>query len=330
MKDIDNVSININNGTKNKLRDFVTLIESYKVMNQTANAFDLAEHVTKTSGLIRELNKDGTPEGVTRMENVQELLNGIKDFVEGQIELADAGDSLAEFLEDIALATDLDGDKGDPNHVALMTIHLAKGLEFPHVFIVGMEEDLFPSAMSMNTRSELEEERRLFYVALTRAEKQAYLTYTLSRYRWGKLIDAEPSRFIEEIDDKFVNITTPLKEQRFNPMLDASIFGDIEPNKVRFAKPKSPKLRKKEPKKKPESFKISTPKKLKPVSKTSGSTNLFDTKLVVGNVVNHQRFGRGEVMKIEGAGGDLKAEIKFENGDTKKLLLRFAKLEVLG
>jgi DNA helicase-2/ATP-dependent DNA helicase PcrA len=182
----------------------------------------------------------------------------------------------------------------------------------------------------MNTRSELEEERRLFYVALTRAEKQAYLTYTLSRYRWGKLIDAEPSRFIEEIDDKFVNITTPLKEQRFNPMLDASIFGDIEPNKVRFAKPKSPKLRKKELKKKPESFKISTPKKLKPVSKTSGSTNLFDTKLVVGNVVNHQRFGRGEVMKIEGAGGDLKAEIKFENGDTKKLLLRFAKLEVLG
>lgn len=330
MKDIDNVSININNGTKNKLRDFVTLIESYKVMNQTANAFDLAEHVTKTSGLIRELNKDGTPEGVTRMENVQELLNGIKDFVEGQIELADAGDSLAEFLEDIALATDLDGDKGDPNHVALMTIHLAKGLEFPHVFIVGMEEDLFPSAMSMNTRSELEEERRLFYVALTRAEKQAYLTYTLSRYRWGKLIDAEPSRFIEEIDDKFVNITTPLKEQRFNPMLDASIFGDIEPNKVRFAKPKSPKFRKKEPKKKPESFKISTPKKLKPVSKTSGSTNLFDTKLVVGNVVNHQRFGRGEVMKIEGAGGDLKAEIKFENGNTKKLLLRFAKLEVLG
>ena len=127
----------------------------------------------------------GLPEGITRLDNVQELLNGIKDFVEGQIELADAGDSLAEFLEDVALATDLDGDKGDPNHVALMTIHLAKGLEFNHVFIVGLEEDLFPSAMSMNTRSELEEERRLFYVALTRAEKQAYLSYALSRYRWG-------------------------------------------------------------------------------------------------------------------------------------------------
>tara|TARA_Y100000588_G_scaffold184827_1_gene198729 strand:+ start:7009 stop:9336 length:2328 start_codon:yes stop_codon:yes gene_type:complete len=328
MKDIDSVSININNGTKNKLKDFVTLIESYKVMNQNANAFELAEHVTKTSGLIRELGKDGTPEGVTKMDNVQELLNGIKDFVEGQIEVADSTGSLAEFLEDVALATDLDGDKGDPNHVALMTIHLAKGLEFPHVFIVGMEEDLFPSAMSMNTRSELEEERRLFYVALTRAEEQAYLTYTVSRYRWGKLIDAEPSRFIEEIDDEFVNITTPLKEQRFNPMLDASIFGDIEPNKVRFAKPKSPKFKKKETKK-PEKFQISTPKKLKPVSQTNTGANLFDTKLTVGNIVNHQRFGRGEVLKIEGAGGDLKAEIKFEGGATKKLLLRFAKLEII-
>ncbi|GAB5563877.1 MAG: 3'-5' exonuclease [Winogradskyella sp.] len=331
MLNIDNETININNGTKNKLRDFVTLIESYKVMNQNANAFELAEHVAKTSGLIRELGKDGTPEGVTKMDNVQELLNGIRDFVEGQIEVADSTGSLAEFLEDIALATDLDGDKGDPNHVALMTIHLAKGLEFSHVFIVGMEEDLFPSAMSMNTRSELEEERRLFYVALTRAEKQAYLTYTVSRYRWGKLIDAEPSRFIEEIDEEFVNITTPLKEQRFNPMLDPSIFGDIEPNKVRFAKPKSPTFQKKEPRRKTESFKISTPKKLKKVTKSdsNGASSLFDTKLTVGNTVNHQRFGRGEVLKIEGAGGDLKAEIKFENGDTKKLLLRFAKLQII-
>ena len=329
MKDIDNVTININNGTKGKLKDFVTLIESYKVMNQTANAFDLAEHVTKTSGLIRELGKDGTPEGVTKLDNVQELLNGIKDFVEGQIELADAGDSLAEFLEDVALATDLDGDKGDPNHVALMTIHLAKGLEFPHVFIVGMEEDLFPSAMSMNTRSELEEERRLFYVALTRAEKQAYLTYTISRYRWGKLIDAEPSRFIEEIDSQFVNNTTPMREQRFNPMLDASIFGDIEPNKIRFAKPKSLNLKKKEDRKKPENFKISAPKKMTSLKDADSKTNLFDSKLVVGNVVNHDRFGRGEVLKIEGKGADSKAEIRFSNGDVKKLLLRFAKLEIL-
>lgn len=337
LQNIDKVDIKINSGTKNKLRDFVTLIESYQVMNQTANAFDLSEHIVKSSGLIKEFNKDGTPEGITRLENVEELLNGIKDFVEGQIELADASDSLAEFLEDVALASDLDSDKGDEDHVALMTIHLAKGLEFDNVFIVGLEEDLFPSAMSMNTRSELEEERRLFYVALTRAEKKAYLTYALSRYRWGKLVDSEPSRFIEEIDDQFLEITTPIEERRINPMLSADIFGDVmpskprfkakDPNTIRFKKPVEKKI-----KKQPEKFKVAQPKNLKKLSKneSSANTNLFDSDLVVGNLVKHQRFGKGEVVKIEGKGTDVKAEIKFEGVGVKKLLLRFAKLDIIG
>ncbi|WGD34209.1 UvrD-helicase domain-containing protein [Olleya sp. YS] len=331
LKDIDTLDININNGTKNKLRDFVTLIESYQVMNQTANAFDLAEHIAKTSGLIKEVNKDGTPEGVTRLENVEELLNGIKDFVEGQLEIADSKGDLAEFLEDIALATDLDGDKGDPNHVALMTIHLAKGLEFNHVFVVGLEEDLFPSAMSMNTRAELEEERRLFYVALTRAEKQAYLTYALSRYRWGKLVDSEPSRFIEEIDDQFIENITPKEERRINPMLSADIFGDVPPNKIRFKKPVQPKFKKKD-KAKPANFEISAPKKLKKASEIQApmDASLFGADLVVGNRVKHLKFGRGEVLNIEGKGTDVKAEINFEFGGKKKLLLRFAKLEIIG
>ena len=204
----------------------------------------MAEHVCRVSGLIQEFKKDGTPEGITRMENIEELLNGIKDFVEEQQELADSTGSLAEFLEDVALATDLDNEEGDDSDkVALMTIHLAKGLEFEYVFIVGLEEDLFPSAMSMSTRSELEEERRLFYVALTRAEKQAYLTYALSRYRWGKLVDAEPSRFIEEIDEQYVEIVTPKEERRFNPMLSADIFGDVDPNTVRYKKPSYPKAK---------------------------------------------------------------------------------------
>ena len=239
--------------------------------------------------------------------------------------LTDPG-NIAEFLEDVALATDLDNDDGDQDRVALMTIHLAKGLEFPYVYIVGMEEDLFPSAMSMNTRSELEEERRLFYVALTRAEKQAYLTYTLSRYRWGKLIDAEPSRFIEEIDDQYLDVITPLHEPRQNPMLSADIFGDVEPNRIRFKKPVKRKT-------KPAPPKFTPPKNLKPVAKTNGSgdkTNLFDGKLAVGNIVEHARFGKGEVLKIEGRGADVKAEINFEVGGVKKLLLRFAKLDVLG
>jgi len=333
IKNIDKVDIKINGGTRNKLRDFATLIESFQVMNQTANAFDLAEYITKTTGLLKELNKDGTPEGVVKLENVEELLNGIKDFVEGQLELADASDSLAEFLEDVALATDMDSDKGDEDHVALMTIHLAKGLEFSHVYIVGLEEDLFPSAMSMNTRSELEEERRLFYVALTRAEKQAYLTYALSRYRWGKLVDSEPSRFIEEIDEQYVENLTPVEERRINPMLSEDIFGDTPPNKIRFKKAVQPKIQKKISKKEPENFKLSTPKKLKKVEKTtsaSENTNLFDGELAVGNFVKHLRFGKGEVLKIEGKGGDVKAEIRFEVGGVKKLLLRFAKLQIIG
>ncbi|GAA4232513.1 3'-5' exonuclease [Postechiella marina] len=339
MKNIDKTNVKVNSGTKKKLQDFVTLIESFQVLNQTADVFELAEHVTRTTGIIKEFNKDGTPEGVARMENIEELINGMKDFVEGQKEIADTTGSLAEFLEDVALATDADADKGDPDHVALMTIHLAKGLEFSNVFIVGLEEDLFPSAMSGNTRAELEEERRLFYVAVTRAEKQAYLTYALSRYRWGKLVDSEPSRFISEIDEQYLEITTPKEELRFNPMLSADIFGDTpsatskkaSPNKIRFKPAKQAVLKKDfKSKKEPEKFKVTTPKNLKPVAKTGGNTNLFDNKLVAGNKVKHLRFGTGEVLKIEGAGADTKAEIKFQHGGTKKLLLRFAKLEVIG
>lgn len=326
LTDSNLTEIGLNAGTKAKLNDFVIMIQSFQVMNQSADAFELAEHVAKTSGIIREFKKDATPEGVARVENLEELLNGIRDFVEGQKEIADTTGSLAEFLEDVALATDLDQEDTNDDRVALMTIHLAKGLEFPYVFIVGLEEDLFPSAMSMNTRAELEEERRLFYVALTRAEVQAYLTYTLSRYRWGKLIDAEPSRFIEEIDQQYLDIITPIEEQRFNPMLSADIFGDVEPDVVRFKKPQ---IRKKEP----EPPKFIAPKNLKPLSKASsnkGTTNLFDNKLVVGNIVSHLRFGKGKVLSLEGKGTDTKAEINFEHGGVKKLLLKFAKLDIIG
>ena len=325
LKNIDSISINLNVGIKIKLSNFVSMIESFQVLNQSVNAFELTENLCRSSGLIKEFRKDGTPEGVTRMENVEELLNGIKDFVEGQQELANATAALSDFLEDVALATDLD-KKEDSNvdNVALMTIHLAKGLEFPYVYIVGLEEDLFPSAMSLSTRNELEEERRLFYVAVTRAEKQVYLSYALSRYRWGKLIDSEPSRFIQEIDDSFLEITTPKEEKRFNPMLSVDIFGDIQPQQIRYRKPKKLKLKSKGNKSTNE-----TQKHLKKVSQISKKSNLFDSKLVVGNIVNHQRFGSGEVVKIEGKGTDLKAEIKFSTVGVKKLLLRFAKLEII-
>jgi DNA helicase-2/ATP-dependent DNA helicase PcrA len=326
LRNINNLDININTGIKTKLQNFATMIESFQVMSKTTNAFDLAENVCKVSGLIKEFKKDGTPEGISRMENIEELLNGIKDFVEGQLEIVDSTGSLTEFLEDVALATDLDNEEvEESDKVALMTIHLAKGLEFEYVYVVGLEENLFPSAMSMNTRNELEEERRLFYVALTRAEKQAYLTYALSRYRWGKLVDSEPSRFIEEIDEQYLDVVTPKEERRFNPMLSADIFGDVNPNIIRYKKPAYLKAK---PKIK-ETFKITAPKNLKKVSETNINTNLFDNKLIVGDIVNHQRFGKGNVLNIEGKAADLKAEIKFENGGVKKLLLRFAKLEII-
>ncbi|MDC6405899.1 MULTISPECIES: ATP-dependent helicase [Maribacter] len=328
MENISKIDLKINTTTKRKLEDFVTMVKSFQIMNEGADAFTLAEHVAKKTGLLLEFKKDGTPEGIARMENIEELLNGIKDFVEGQKELADATGGLTEFLEDVALATDLDNDTGDDDRVALMTIHLAKGLEFPYVYIVGMEEDLFPSGMSMNTRSELEEERRLFYVALTRAEKQAYLTYTQNRYRWGKLIDAEPSRFLEEIDEKYVENLTPLDGgYRYKSMIDANIFGEVDKSKLRQTKPVNgtpPSIDR------PNMTQLQKLRKIKPeLSQPVGNINTIDPNLAEGSLVNHSRFGRGKVLKIEGVGNDRKAEIKFDHGDVKKLLLRFAKLEVL-
>ncbi len=328
MDNLDRLNLNINAGTKRKLSDFVTMIKSFQIMNEANDAFTLSEHVAKKTGLLLEFKKDGTPEGIAKMENIEELLNGIKDFVEGQKEVADATGSLTEFLEDVALATDMDKDVEDDDRVALMTIHLAKGLEFPYVYIVGMEEDLFPSAMSMNTRSELEEERRLFYVALTRAEKQAFLTYTQNRYRWGKLIDAEPSRFLEEIDEKYVDNLVPVNDgYRYKSMLNANIFGEVDKSKLRQIKPQNgtpPSVQK------PNENQLRKLRKLKPeISSPSASSNDIDPNLGIGALVNHTRFGRGKVLNIEGVGNDRKAEIHFDNGGIKKLLLRFAKLEVL-
>lgn len=326
MEHITQLDIGINAGTRNKLVNFVNMIKSFQVINETHDAFAVAEQVARKTGLIQELKKDGTPEGIARIENIEELLNGIKDFVEGQEEIVDATGSLSEFLEDVALATDLDKEIEDDDRVSLMTIHLAKGLEFPYVYIVGMEEDLFPSAMSMNTRSELEEERRLFYVALTRAEKQAYLTYTENRYRWGKLIDAEPSRFIEEIDDQYLDVRTPMTSYRYKPLMNTDIFGEVDKSKLRQTKPVSgtpPRANA------PSPDKLQKLRKLKPQTDSPRPPQDFEGKLQEGSRVEHSRFGRGQVLKIEGVGQDKKAEIEFANGGIKKLLLRFAKLQVL-
>ena len=327
VKYIDKIDISINSGTKNKLQDFMNMMLRLQIESQTKNAFEIAEIVVKQAKLIKDLEKEGTPESVSKVENVQELLNGIKDFITDKIEQGEDA-SLTTFLEDVALATDFDAKKDeDKPSVSLMTIHQSKGLEYMYVYIVGLEENLFPSAMSMNTRSELEEERRLFYVALTRAEKVAYLTYAQTRYRWGKLVDAEPSRFLEEIDDQYLHYITP---KAINPIInnfiDKSIFDDA-PKGIRFQKPIQ---RKKMDRDILDKKEISIPKNLKKVSQTSSHTNLFDENVIVGNIVEHNRFGTGEVISLEGSGPNKKAEIKFGTVGKKKLLLQFAKLRVIG
>lgn len=311
LEQVYELPLNINMGTKTKLHDFSTLIKSFQIANESQNAFEIADLVTKKTKIVTELKKEGTPEGVTRVENVEELLNGIRDFVEGQRELVDAQGSLVEFLEDVALATDFDQSDNTTDVVSLMTIHLAKGLEFSNVYIVGLEEDLFPSALSMNTREELEEERRLFYVALTRAEKHATLTYTQTRYRWGKLNDAEPSRFLTEIDPEYLDNQTPQNTYHFKPMMDTSIFDAPDPNRVRFKQP---------------SQRPRTPN-LKPVR--SSKTTHAVPELLPGMRIKHSRFGQGTVEVIEGTGSDSKAKIIFDTGGAKRLLLRFAKLDIL-
>ncbi len=315
------LNLSLNAGTLKKLEGFVNLILSLQIENQKSNAFEIAEIVTKKSGLVLELKKDGTPEGVSKVENIEELLNGIRDFVEGQRELADVTGNLSEFLEDVALATDFDNEKeSDLDCVYLMTIHLSKGLEFPVVFIVGLEEDLFPSAMSLSSRSELEEERRLFYVAMTRAEQKAVLTYTLSRYRWGKLVDAEPSRFIQEIDDQYLDHIIPKDDYVFKPMIDKGIFEGFDPNE------------------KFQTTKINTSPSQNQMGKLrkiiSSETYQKNTdpiqirELKVGTTVEHDRFGYGKVVSIEGNGSDKKALIDFSGVGQKHLLLRFAKVKI--
>ena len=314
------LGVPINSGTLEKLMNFATLIKRFQIENESFNAFEITNLITKKVGIVQELKKDATPEGIARIENIEELLNGIRDFTEGQLEIVDSSGNLAEFLQDVALATDLDKDE-DPNidRVALMTIHLAKGLEFPYVFIVGLEEDLFPSAMSLNTRSELEEERRLFYVAMTRAKERVFLSYTLSRYRWGKLIDSEPSRFIEEIESQYVDHIKPKDDYSFKPLIKSSIFDNpLEVKKDFKVKERT----------------ISSPtfsqlKKLRKIDNNQPLQVNQDVKgLEEGMMVEHARFGKGVIENIEGKGQDRKALISFKDFGKKNLLLRFAKLKI--
>ena len=322
------LDIGINSGTASKLEQFVILIKSFQIFNETANSFEIADEVTKKTQIVSALKKDGTPEGVSKIENIEELLNGIKDFTEGQKEIADMTGGLTEFLEDVALATDFDNENKneDTNRVSLMTIHLAKGLEFPYVYVVGMEEDLFPSPMNLDSRSGLEEERRLFYVALTRAEERAFLSYTQSRYRWGKLNSAEPSRFIDEIDEQYLDHQIPKSDYEYKPLINNSIFGNVDLPKKQFKKPNSWEGK---TNKSPTPTQLKKLRKIQSENKVTSSNPESLIALPIGTQVEHQRFGKGVVTLVEGSGNDKKATINFKGTGEKKLLLRFAKLKII-
>ena len=320
-------NLGLNNGVITKLSDFWAMIKAFQVLLKSENAYQVAMEVAKRSGLIKNLKDDQTPEGISRVENIQELMNSIQGFIEEQQQLEDGNPSLSNFLENIALSTDQDKkEEGDEDKVSLMTIHLSKGLEFPVVHLVGLEENLFPSFMSSSTREELEEERRLFYVALTRAEKQAVFSYAVSRFQWGKITDAEPSRFLSEVDAKYLEFINPVTESRFvnRSGVKSNIFGDEDFESKPFFKKKEPKkviARSEEPQ--------IMSKNLKPISsaKISNSSGNSSQDIEVGDKVRHDRFGVGEVVFLDGTDPEnIKAKVHFQREGEKNLILKFAKL----
>lgn len=291
----------------NSVDDFATMIKSFGIEMERKDAYEAANSIAKQSGLLRELYEDKTIEGLNRYENVQELLNAIKEYVDNP---ENEDKSLGAFLQEIALLTDNDRDKDTTDAVTLMTIHSSKGLEFKQVFVVGMEEDLFPSQMMMQSREDLEEERRLFYVATTRAMEKLYLTYALTRYRFGRLLNCEPSRFLEEVDPACIRVN-----KRMTTALSGALRNESSEGRSGFIGIKKPELRPMT------TAKIHSPS---PDFKPSNTNNLQE-----GMLVEHPKFGFGKVTKIEIEGINKKATIQFDNFGEKVLLLSFAKLRII-
>lgn len=287
------------------IRDFHIMISSFQAMLKNKNAYEIAEYVAKQSTLLKTLYEDKTVEGVSKYENIVELLNSIKEFTEDDTNESEK--TLAAFLQEIALYTDADKDDDDNNKVTMMTIHSSKGLEFKHVYVVGMEENLFPSQLSLSSRPDLEEERRLFYVAITRAEEQLTLSYATSRFKYGNLIPCEPSRFLEEIDPRYLDMSSAVvkREPLFKPKENQNYGTGYGMNVGKSV--------------------------IKPQASVKVSENFTpsDASLIrEGQTVEHQRFGMGTVMKLEGMGDNSKALIEFEGLGQKTLVLKFAKLMI--
>ncbi|MDG2343041.1 MAG: 3'-5' exonuclease [Flavobacteriales bacterium] len=295
----------LNEGARAKIESFTMMIKSFNTKIDKDDAYAVALEIAKQSELIKNLSSDKTPEGIVRFENIQELLNGIQEFTKTEEE---EKTTLADFMLDVALLTDVDNEKEeDHNRVSMMTIHASKGLEFQNVYIVGLEENLFPSQLSLNSRNDLEEERRLFYVALTRAKNKATLSYAASRFKWGNFINCEPSRFIEEIDPNYI-IESQTKKY-FGAK--KTISKPSIPSKNIFTKPQ---------------------RNLKRVDKNTSISNINPsdlTKITIGSEVKHERFGKGKIIELQGDFPNTKATVFFPSSGQKQLLLKFAKLQLI-
>jgi len=276
------------------------MIQTFGARSKQQTAYEAANYIAKQSGILKELHQENDVESLSRWENVQELLNAAKEYTEDPDNDAHTLDA---FLAEISLFTDQDEQHENPDFVTLMSIHSAKGLEFPSVFVVGMEEDLFPNAMSLQSRADLEEERRLFYVAVTRAKEKLALSFAKSRYRYGSLSFNEPSRFLSEIDQQYLQ----LPERRRKPASKGQTLGsNLRPMPMRRTRRSTP---------------------------TSSGKNFEGddlSGLKSGDMVEHHKFGKGKVLTLEGVGNEKKATVNFQDKGQKVLLLKYAKLKILG
>ena len=333
-------ALGVNAGTQNKLMAFAELIRSFVEMNAAANAYDLADAVIRRSGIMTDIYADRSPENMSRQENVQELLNGIQEFCSLRQEEGINAVSLSDFLAEVSLATDQDSDKdGDDNRVTLMTVHASKGLEFRHVFVVGLEEELFPAAMSMGTARELEEERRLLYVAITRAEETCLLSYAASRYRNGKPTASPPSRFIKDIDPAYLILpdgeaNSHMRERSSfsSGFLSRSYRSDEDSRPVSHTEP-SARISVSSASSRPEAYArqkwVRIESSANPPASSAAPLASDPEGLIVGARIRHDRFGEGTVTEMSGEGDNRKIGVSFEHVGQKHLLLKFAKFTIL-
>lgn len=334
-------NLGVNKGTYDKLENFRDMIRTFQITNKDKDAFETADEITKRSGMLTEMLNDKTPQGVSRTENMQELLNGIKEFVE-DTQPDEFGElpqrKLAEYIQDIALLTDRDVQEEDgkpTDNVTLMTIHASKGLEFKYVYVVGLEEDLFPSKMASFSNEQIEEERRLFYVAVTRAEKRTTLSYAEQRFQWGKIISCRPSRFITEIDQQYLEYNLVQSEGALKWYSNTNTATtNTNAGSGNYSNKTSPSTLQQKPASTPTYS--NTPRVLTKIgtttttpattANTGNASNPADIK--VGMQVEHSRFGVGTVLALEGNAPQIKATIKF-GVEQKHLLLQFAKLTII-